>query len=302
MARGTTVYTQAVGSLANYKALYQNLSVILNQASPRTADTGQVNWAGIATESTVIRDYEIFALGGSLQATAPVYIRVDYVGSSSGYAQVTVGTATDGAGNLSGLTVAAFKLQVHAITNQANLSAWAASDGSSYFTFHYALDPVATGTDGLGIFVVERTRDLTGAPTAAGFHVWRWQANTATTTVGFGGQYRVFGAGSQPVNPDYTFGTFVPDIFNTTTGLVGSTAYCWPAFTYTPLSPGGASKALLFGYPPDFPRGQAITVNHYGEAQTYVSLGDSVSNVFPSVNNSGAVVSTKTLMPLIRWD
>lgn len=302
MARGTTTYTQAYGSLVNYKNLYQSLSTVLNQAATRTADTGQVNWATIATEPSTVRDYEVFALGGPLQSTAPVFLRIDYQGASvaGAGAYITVGTTTDGAGNLGGLTVAKQGLQNHTITNTLNLSAWAACDGS-YFTFLYALDPVAAGTDGVGMFVVERTRDLTGAATANGFHVWRWYATTAAATAYLGGWSRTFASAAQTANTDYNFGVTVPDAFNATTSLDNNIGYAYPAYTYTPLAPGGASKALLFAFPNDFPRGQSVTVTHYGEAMTFVPLADSVTTGIP-VMSAAATGALKSLSPMIRFD
>lgn len=303
MARGSATYTQGTGSLAVYKGWAQALSQVLNQAKARTSDTGQVDWATIATEPAgTVRDYEIFAMGGSLQATAPIFLRVDYTGGANATASLTVGTTTDGAGNLGGLTVTKVALQNHAISTQSGLGAWAACDGE-YFTCLYALDPSASGTDGVGMFVVERTRDIAGAATAAGFHVWRWQAASATTTTFLGGWSRVYAAAVQTANPDYNLGVTLPDAFSMTTGVDTSTniAYSYPAYTYTFAQPGGASKALLCAFPADYPRGQAVPVTHYGASTTFVTLADSVVQTIATMNSSNAV-TTKGLAPLIRWD
>lgn len=305
MARGTTIFNQvAAGNVTTYKAQYQALSVILNQASVRTSDTGQVNWAAVSTESGTVRDYEIFALGGALQATAPVFLRFDYVGSNSASVtglHLTVGTTTDGAGNLGGITVAKWVLlsTVHTATNQY---AWAASDGESYFTFLYALDPTQSGVEGIGMFVVERTRDAAGQPTGAGFHVWRWQGTTTTGATNYlGGWSKTFGAGTQPANVDYNLGVNIPDPYNTNNAFVGTTSRAFPAYTYTPPFIKGASKALLFCYPGELPRGKPVTVDHYGEAMTFVPLGDAVTNNIPVMNNAGGA-AVRALSPLIRWD
>lgn len=302
MARGTATYVQQQGSLAAYKAWAQTMSTMLNQALVRTADTGQVNWAAIATEPVGTRDYEVFALGGTLQATAPIFIRFDYIGGASAGPFVTVGTTTDGAGNIGGLTVPYFDFLPFTSTYwSTTYSMWAASDRESYFTFLFCLDVAAAGADGVGMIVVERIRDVSGAPTATGFHAWRWQANTGALTAFQGGWQKLYGVSPQPVSADFNMGVFVPDIFNTNTALVDTTAYAYPAYTNTPLSPGGASKALMFAYPGEFPRGQAVTVTHYGEPQTFVSLGDSVTNAIPLLNQSNAA-ATRNLAPLIRWD
>jgi len=306
MARGSSSYTQTFGSLANYKSTYQTISGVINQAGVRTADTGQVNWASVATENTTVgRDYEIFALGGPLQATAPIYLRFDYVGGSStgNYGvHITVGTTTDGAGNLGGLTVARLGLQNHALATAPH-TCWAASDQASYFTFLFALDTSATGSDGVGMVVVERTRDPGGSAIGAGFHVWRWYATSAGGTANSGGWSRTFGAGSQPAVADFTYNAMVPDLQNNTTAAQpGGLFYAFPAYTYTPpATMGGASKALMFGYAADFLRGNAAPITHYGEEMTFIPLADAVGTLQPSMS-TGTTAVTKPLSPMIRWD
>ena len=306
MARGSTAYTWGTGA-ANYKACYQAISGVINQALTKTGDTGQVNWATVSTEPNMAyRDYEIFALGGPLQATAPIFLRFDYVGGTGGGASgvsLTVGTTTDGAGNLGGLLVARTLFQNHVLATSANQWCWAASDQASYFTFLYALDPAATGTDGVGMAVIERTRDPDGTATAAGFHAWRWQASAVATTVPLGGWSKTFGAGSQPAAADFNYNVMTPDLFNLSSGAVaGGIFYAFPAHTYTPpFTMKGASKALMFSFPVDFPRGVATPITHYGEAMTFLPLADALTPYVPVVNGSGTGTS-KLMSALIRWD
>src|SRR3954452_19330861 len=72
----------------------------------QTADTGQINWATVLRPGlNTSAGYEIWRFADALQATKPVFIRIEY-----GIAAVTdrmriiarVGTATDGAGTLTG--------------------------------------------------------------------------------------------------------------------------------------------------------------------------------------------------------
>lgn len=301
MARGTVLYQQAYGNVTAYKNLYGLLSGILTTALPRTADTGQVNWGAVATEPTAVRDFEIFSLGGPLAGVAPIFVRFDYKGGSGGTVTVTVGTATDGAGALSGLTVAALPLQGHSISNVANLTAWAASDRETYLVFAFALDVVAAGSDGVGMIVVERTRDPDGTANGAGFHVWRWQATNGAVTDFAGGWSKVYAAGTQPVAVDWNPAAYIPDHNNLASAFKGSTSYCFPAITYAGFVPGGASQALMWGLPGDFPRGTAITVTHYGQPMTYVPMGDAVKTKAATMSSVSAPV-VKDLVPLIRWD
>jgi hypothetical protein len=302
MARSSAIYTQVVGYPA-YRNWAKPISDALNATATRTTDTGQVNWATVTTEPAggAVRDFEVFAIGGSLQATAPIYLRFDYQGSSTttGGIYITVGTTTDGAGNLGGLTVA--KMQLQAALGGTNQYAWASCDSDSYFTFAYNLDPGGTGNDAVGVVVVERTRTLPGAASGAGFHVWRWTGGATSITTYQGGWSKTFGATSQPQNANYNLDVLAPELFNTNTAYVGGTSYAYPVYTYTAPFAKGASKALLLAFQYDFPRGQPVTLTHYGEPMTFISMSDAVTMPLPTLNNAGAA-ATKTISPLIRWD
>jgi hypothetical protein len=74
----------------------------------KTADTGQIDWVTVAKPAgtSTFQGYEIRAFSDSLQATNPVIVKIEY-GSGAGSAtypgiRVTVGRATDGAGNFVG--------------------------------------------------------------------------------------------------------------------------------------------------------------------------------------------------------
>lgn len=305
MARSSAIYYQAYNGLTIYKAWVQPISTALNAVATRTADTGQVNWATIPNEPTVVRDYEIFAMGGPLQATAPIFIRVDYTGGTAGNIAVTVGTTTDGAGNLGGLLVAKQLLQNYPVTlNSSTIPQWvwtAHDTDGSYFTFTHNLDPSASGPDGAAIVVVERTRDNAGAATGAGFHVWRWWGFNTTQPSYIGCWTKTFGAAQQTPNADMVPVAMFPDFWNTNTAYISPTSYAYPVYTYTVPLVKGASKALLFSYPYDFPRGQPATVPHYGEQMTFIPMSDAVPTPFPVYNTSGTL-NNKNMSPLIRWD
>lgn len=76
----------------------------------QTADTGQVNWATVARAAIASNaGFEIWRFNDAMQATAPIFLRLDY---GSGSAQniprirLTVGTSTNGAGTLGGAATA----------------------------------------------------------------------------------------------------------------------------------------------------------------------------------------------------
>ncbi len=109
--------------------------------------------------------YEFYKMTGALSVTAPIILRIEYgTGGAATYPSLwlTVGTATDGAGNFSGVTVSerrqlscngnALTPQRCAISGDVNRIAMALFYNSSTYMF----------------FALERTRDAAGAETSEG--------------------------------------------------------------------------------------------------------------------------------------
>ena len=71
-----------------------------------TADTGQINWTTVAAPAAINTKsgYEIYKAADTLAATQPIYWRIDYgsgsVTAASPGLWITVGTGSDGAGNI----------------------------------------------------------------------------------------------------------------------------------------------------------------------------------------------------------
>jgi hypothetical protein len=75
----------------------------------QTSNTGQINWTTVTKPSAngTLQGYEIWRFADTLQSTAPFFIRLDY--GSGSFADtpslfVQVGTGTNGAGTLTGVT------------------------------------------------------------------------------------------------------------------------------------------------------------------------------------------------------
>jgi hypothetical protein len=69
----------------------------------KTADTGQINWATVTRPVSALAGYEIWRFNDTLQATKPVFVRVDYGAlGDRPWLEVRVGTNTNGAGTLTG--------------------------------------------------------------------------------------------------------------------------------------------------------------------------------------------------------
>lgn len=83
----------------------------------QSADTGQIDWSTVTVPTTndTSGGYEIYQFTDGLQATSPVFIKIEYGAGINqtgieyggyGYPQmwITVGPSTDGAGNMTGVT------------------------------------------------------------------------------------------------------------------------------------------------------------------------------------------------------
>lgn len=157
----------------------------------QTADTGQINLASPGTSGAYSTSlgYEIWRFNDTLQATAPVFIRVEYGngiqgGGGSGFIPtatwMTVGTGTNGAGTLTGI-----------VSTRVMLNGWIPSGGggASPNVNNYT-KPVWTsgaanrigqcilreGTTAVGgdlnvFWAVERTKDAAGNDTGEGVHI-----------------------------------------------------------------------------------------------------------------------------------
>lgn len=155
----------------------------------QTDDTGQIDWETVtapttaATAAGIAVGYEIWRFDDALQATHPVVIKLEYgagagatPAANSPYMWVTIGRATNGAGSITG-TLAPRRLWcgTGTITATAGVNQgeyepiYVSSDGSSLCVVPRNRDGNAPHASfHTGAFVIDRSRDAAGNPTAAG--------------------------------------------------------------------------------------------------------------------------------------
>lgn len=307
MARATTTHNWSTGSgVAFYKAAHVPISDMLNSIHTRTNDTGQVVWTAVTTPpaSSAVRDFEVFQFSDDLQATAPIFVRVDYMFStSSPLMRITVGTTTDGAGTLGGVLAGWFYTYSYTTGSVGTLSAYTADLDGSMFMLIHGLNPAITGIDQWGGAVVERIRNLDGTPSGDGYMVYRWDTNgTGQGSAGvFAGQYsRTFDGATQP-NIEATPTILVPALNQVSSHFSGNTSYAFPYYGYTGPHLRGASQAVLLGYATDFPRCSEVSLTHYGEPATFLALGNAANTSLPVLTAASSTLKTG-LSPLFRWE
>jgi hypothetical protein len=116
MAIATSIDIRKNGSYVDFNAQGAALNALLTSVGlTQTSDTGQINWATnttyVNTSWNTSYGYEIWSFNDSLQATAPIFIKIEYgnVSTQSGAVRgdigtwVTVGTGSNGAGTITGV-------------------------------------------------------------------------------------------------------------------------------------------------------------------------------------------------------
>jgi len=171
---------------AEFRAWVTAISNGFQALFTKVTQTGEINLATVVKPSTsnASQGFEVYRFNDSLQATAPIFFKVEY-GSSSAAASpscwLTVGKGADGSGTLTSVLLA--RQQVFFLDyNSASFynSYIGSGDGSCLILSLFPSAP-SVNTFGRGAYcVVERSRDSNGNPTAAGvFWQYSGQSNSS---------------------------------------------------------------------------------------------------------------------------
>lgn len=280
-------------SLPNFIAWAQGISIQLSALGlVQSADTGQVNWGTIASVPTSgSYVYEIWEGADALQGACPIFLKIEY-GNQSGTPSIatTMGTGSDGAGNLTG-NVGTRKFSTSGSSNQGattfECNFYGQGDGSSFAMMMWR--DASAGSQIL--FGFERSRDNAGAMTALYF---TWMMGWYSTN---NFQQSVFAPGSG-------FGTVsLLDSPVTMRGAGGVTS--WAVGTNIPVFPffpmvgwiGNPMTIFLCGKSSDVVEGVTITTGSpYGGSHTYLESKANYPFQYVGDTNYGSTAL------LIRWE
>lgn len=150
----------------------------------QTADTGQVNWATVTKPAVTntVAGYEIWRFNDALQATRPVFVKIEYgVAATVDRPEiwVTVGTTTNGAGTLGGQVRARTGSPSGASDSVGITKALYASGSSGRLHLMFNLSTTNSSYN-LGL-ILERTKDATGADTGDGLTIIQISGSPAFT-------------------------------------------------------------------------------------------------------------------------
>ena len=156
--------SQTLATFKGWSEAFHNALIAVGLV--QTSDTGQISFASITTlpAAGILVGYGIYRFNDTMQSSAPLFLRVEYrtISNSRGRLDIVVGSATDGAGNLTpfGATISASTSGTSGSTVPTFVAA-----GDGYLTI--ALWCGTTSTLYGGFIAVERSRS-TSAPTADG--------------------------------------------------------------------------------------------------------------------------------------
>jgi hypothetical protein len=241
---------------AEFRAIADFISDVFGLGWVQTSDTGQINLTTVARPgaTNTSAGYQVWRMDDTLQATKPVYLKIEYgTGGSTAVASiwVTIGTGSDGAGNITGTFQN--RQQITAVTANVATGDSFGSAANNRITFA-VLATLATAF----WFSCERTKDNTGADTGDGL-ILGWGSASSNHK-----SRCVYFAGSNPTEEtglQFILSTLSPSTFGTDTGI--GIMIPMRGIAMQP----GLNVALIVAA--DYATGATISFSVYGASHTY---------------------------------
>jgi hypothetical protein len=302
MATTTFSVPTNTSSDATYRTLGSSISgAIATVGMTQTSDTGQINWTTVTRPSVAlsIAGYEIWRFSDTLQSTYPMFLRIEYgISTVATYLQMTftVGTGTDGAGNLTGNISQKMIAYSSASENSTRTSYF--SGGNNRLCFILWASP-NTASYQYMVFSLERAHNSSGTDIGDGVHMF------ASSTVGLGiSQFVPLGTTTviippATVNPGTTvgFGWYCSAPL-TGSGALGADFYTYPIKTYNAYEtlPCFNLAHYMTG---DITAFSSVSITGYDStARTYLATG-MIGSATSSISMTGCSTNVALLM---RYD
>lgn len=268
---------------AEFRAWASSISVAFTAFGwVKTTDTGQIDLATVpkpaATQTAA--GYEVWRMADAMQATTPVFMKVEYGTYSTATQQsvwFTVGSGSNGSGTLTGNLTPRRQCASFGVSATVTLSLMSgASD-----RFAYILNAGSITTDMRSMFFIERTRDAAGVNTSDGVIITSLPGGSS-----FSEQVWTPAGVLTSENSLWAFGLAA-------TGLSGLDINLMPVFFYTPtkgLTGPKLGQVLLFTG--DIPVDTIFSTTLSGATRTY-RVGPGFANL---VRGPG------TMTQAMRWE
>lgn len=295
MAASTSFQAPTNSTSVLFRAWGSAISAALSAAGwVQTADTGQINWTTV-TAAVSINTSAGFEVWRTNDSNTTWYLKIEYgagAATSTPSIWLTIGTATNGSGTLSGQTSTRKQLASNAnTTTQYNMIF---GGGTAWFsTCCFTQNTVATAY--WFWFTIERTKDTAGA-----------DADVAMMICGgSGGSNSSFSQTVPKTGTVPTQRTYVPTPLAANSTLVsGTTVGLLPVFPQMQTTYPAALGVMSFFYSDISTDSSTITVSRYGSNRTYMvcKLTNSTNyNALSNVNLS-SVGYNEQFAPLIRYE
>lgn len=252
----------------------------------QTGDSGQIVLASVVKPgvANTAGGYEVWRFADTLQATVPLFFKIEYgVGTAitTPSLWITVGSGSNAAGTLTGLTSTRTQMSPAASTLGTTKSVYA-SVATNRVWVAGGID-WATATNSF-FFGIERTKDSTGADTADGFYVQT--SGGATTGTSF--QSALWAGGASAASA--SSGPIVAPVSSRT--AVATDVAVTPSLYYQgkPFYP-----TMLGAQAADIPGNLTYALTYLGGSHTYISLANAVATGF---SQGGA----STFYPQVLWE
>ena len=272
-------------------------NLITNCGLTQTSDTGQitssmsppvVNAATTVPSANTSAGYVILRFNDTLQSTAPIFIKLEFgIGGTTSVVSmwVTIGTASNGSGTISGTGLARTAIGnaqsiSSTVTNYVSRYCYNATQGVLWMGFKTAGG--GSATQALAGFVLYRTVDSTGAPTATGaMFLGPVAAGTTTGAASAGSQEQInytLSTSTAIGNGTATGWVFIPGGLTGT--LEGSSCHVFPLWQYASSSSAslyGITNAAAMCVAAELSLGSTMTATLIGSTSlTYINAGSPI--------------------------
>ena len=230
----------------------------------QTSDTGQtlaINMTA-ATSGNQVRGYQIWRMADSLQSTSPVFMKLEFcsgAGATQPTLKVTIGSGSDGAGNIT--TVYISQVASYTGATGSGAASFIGSASTNRICFY-----IGVGSGGQIILFVERTKDTAGADTSDGVLAMLESYSIPTSALNLFKLGR--SAGNNPVNST-NIGAFVP---SGSSWSLGTNIGVCPIRFFDGMPTNPCKSALVYMHA-DIAELSTIQVSIYGVSRTYFTLG-----------------------------
>jgi hypothetical protein len=250
----------------------------------QTADSGQINWTTVTAPiaGSTAAGYEVWRFADALQATKPVFFKIEYGSGAAATTPalwITFGSGTDGSGTLTGTLSTRMSLPASGSYTTNDLTSYFSGDTNRFTMALWLAGTGAAATYALFVSI-ERSVDGAGTPTGeavlfvavnggTGVKQVAWNTTTGPTTT-----------------VETSLGAMGPSVG---TGSSGSQLSVYPVFH----TKGAFFNSILnaFAYfQSDIPSPAAISFTVYGATHTYLPLGVPVSPTLPRAATAASLL------------